>query len=253
MATAALLLALAKRQPPAPLAASLFGWMLIMASDSALIVPVICGGADAGASGLETTLALNAPGTLILAWLAMLLAMMPPLLAGPIAHLTLRSLKRRRFRAVAMFVAGYGALWLAAAPALVVVAIAARWFATVTGLPVLAAAAMIALGWQATPFKQLALNRCHRLPRLSAFGAKADLDCLRYGAASGVWCVGACWALMVLPLVGEWHLPLMAAVMLIALLERSRLARPARWGFKVPPLFVEAFGGLRPNRIGSIP
>jgi hypothetical protein len=39
----------------------------------------------------------------------MLLAMMSPLLAGPIAHIRLRSFKRRRFRSLAVFLIGYGA------------------------------------------------------------------------------------------------------------------------------------------------
>ena len=231
MAIGALLIALLRRQPPALLAASVFGWIALLVLDRMLILPAICGGAS---TGFELTLAVTPPGVLVLAWFAMLLAMMSPLLAGPIAHVRLRSFKRRRFRSLALFLTGYGAVWFAAAPLLVAAAYAIRLLAQAIALPAFVVAAVIVLIWQAAPIKQICLNRCHRLPRLSAFGPEADVDCLCYGLATGVWCVGTCWGLMLLPLVADHlHLPVMAAVAMVALIERARLARPARWGFAV--------------------
>ena len=231
MVDRALLIALVRRQPRALLAASLFGWIALTVLDRMLILPAICGASVASAD-IALTLAVTPPGALMLAWLATLLAMMSPLLAGPIAHVRLRSLKRRRFRALVMFLAGYGAVWLAAAPVLLALVDALRLLAQAVALPALVLAVLVMLIWQAAPAKQISLNRCHRLPRLSAFGVAADCDCLRYGAATGVWCVGTCWGFMVLPLVADsMHLPLMAVLAMIALIERARLARPARWGF----------------------
>jgi predicted metal-binding membrane protein len=48
---------------------------------------------------------------------------------------------------------------------------------------------------------------------------------LGYGLTSASWCIAACWAMMLMPLVGRSaHLWLMAAVFPIAL--RERYARP---------------------------
>lgn len=234
MTHGAVLIALVRRQPPALLAASVLGWIALLLLDRMLIVPAICGASVASAD-IALTLAVTPPGVLVLAWFAMLLAMMSPLLVGPIAHVRLRSFKRRRFRSLAMFLIGYGAVWFAAAPLLVAAAYAIRLLVQTIALPAFVVAFVVVLIWQAAPVKQICLNRCHGLPRLSAFGTEADVDCLRYGLATGVWCVGTCWGLMLLPLLAaNMHLPVMAAVAMVALIERARLARPARWGFAVP-------------------
>ena len=78
-----------------------------------------------------------------------------------------------------------------------------------------------ALAWQLSPAKQACLNRCHRRPRLAAFGWQAERDCLRFGMMSGVWCCGTCWGWMFATVAaGRWHLPVMAACMACMLLER---------------------------------
>ena len=60
------------------------------------------------------------------AWALMLVAMMLPTLVQPLYHIRLSSFSRRRMRASALFVAGYGAVWLAAGGGLWVLARAAR-------------------------------------------------------------------------------------------------------------------------------
>lgn len=86
-----------------------------------------------------------------------------------------------------------------------------------------------------SPAKQRCLNRCHRLPHLAAFGWPARRDALGFGLSHGAWCVGACWLLMLLPmLTARGHLALMAAVMLFLLAERlERPAAPA-WRWRAP-------------------
>jgi predicted metal-binding membrane protein len=245
MANAAVPVALARQQPPVLLAVSVTGWLLLVALDQSLRVPALClssptlGAAVSG--GFAAAFALNSPALLMLSWLAMLLAMMPPLLAQPIAHLWLRSLSRRRGRAIALFVAGYGAVWMTAGVLLITLVIALSLIANMTGLPVLLAAAAVVIPWQAAPPRQWSLNRCHRRPRLSAFGARADLDCISYGVTHGLWCVGACWALMLVPLaVPGAHLPLLALLSLVLVMERLAQARPACWTFRILPGLTEA-------------
>lgn len=224
------------RLPPALLAASLAGWAALMVLDQSLLLPTICGGGSLVGVTFVAALTTNPPTALLVGWLAMVLAMMPPLLAMPITHLWRRSLNRRRHRAMILFTCGYGVLWLAAAVPLTAAAIALRVVTATSIPPAAAVAVLMALVWQAVPLKQLCLNRCHRQPRIGAFGLKADADAFRFGITHGLWCVGACWPLMLLPLAAATtHLPLMGAVMLVLFAERLRLPQPARWGFSLPP------------------
>jgi predicted metal-binding membrane protein len=166
--------------------------------------------------------------------------MMPPLLSGALLHVWHRSLARRRHRAVLLFVVGYGAVWLAASLPLLVMTVlwdgiagSSAWWPTVF-------AVALAVAWQATPIKQICLNRCHGRPPLATFGLAAEADALRYGAHHAMWCVGACWALMLPPLTGTgpWHVVLMLAVTFVALVERVRAPEAVRWGAALPALPV---------------
>jgi predicted metal-binding membrane protein len=183
----------------------------------------------------------------------MWLAMMAPLLSQPLAHLWHRSLARRRIRAIAIFVAGYGAVWLAAGIVLTIAAVLLESMASLTGVPAFAAAVAIAIAWQLFPGRQICLNRCHRVPRLSAFGIAADIDCLGYGFAAGVWCVGSCWALMLLPLAaGAMHLPVMAGISVVLIGERMTPPRLVRWGIALPPVLGDTLNRIWPNRVSAV-
>ena len=228
------------------LAASFGGWLLLFVLENAFALPALCrptGGGYAAGRGLEAVLGSN-PASFVLLWGAMLLAMMAPLLAPPLLHVWRRSLTRRRVRAVALFLLGYAVVWVAAGSLLAAGAFTLGSVAQAAGLPPLAIAALVLVGWQATPVKQISLNRCHGRPPLAAFGLRAEADALRYGANHGVWCVGACWAFMLLPLAtdGLLHWTMMVLVMLIAIVERARVPGAARWGAAWPGLPQLRFG-----------
>jgi predicted metal-binding membrane protein len=160
-----------------------------------------------------------------IASLAMIVAMMSPLLARPLSYIWHRSLGRRRLRAVSLFIAAYLAVWMIAVALLQLVA---------AGLVAVAGGWIVAFGllllWHAAPVRQTALNRCHGLPNLSAFGWRADGDAFRFGFTTGVWCVGACWAAMLLPMVlASGHLLAMPVVAAFLLLERQLPGRAPRW------------------------
>jgi predicted metal-binding membrane protein len=227
---------LAERQPRALILASLTGWLAVLAMHSMLLVPELCSSNDISAERLRAIGALNPPAMLMLDWCAMLLAMMPPLLGEPLAHLRRRSLARRRARAISAFVAGYGAVWLAAGIILLAAAMAIAAAATAMGVPVLLAVGGIAVAWQMTPARQICLNRCHWLPRLSAFGFAADRDCVSFGLAHGFWCAATCAPLMLPPLVApQVHLPLMALLSACLMLERMAPAQPEVWSLRLLP------------------
>jgi predicted metal-binding membrane protein len=167
-------------------------------------------------------------------WLLMLSAMMMPLIAAPLRHVRERSFAHRRSRAIFLFVVGYYAVWMIAGMGLQVMALAAQLAASDT-LVCLALSASAATLWQVSPAKQWCLNRCHRRPQLAAFGAPADRAAFGFGLAHGAACVGACWALMLLPLsAGQAHVLTMLAVMVFAFAERLEDAAPLAWRWHGP-------------------
>ena len=134
-----------------------------------------------------------------------------------------------------LVVLGYFAVWMTAGFALLTIAAALGLFAAL-GLPALTIAAALAALWQAGPLRQRALNRCHRVPQMSASGAKADRDCIRFGVTHGLWCAATCSPLMLLPLTSPaFHLPLMFVVSAWLVLERTLPPRRPSWTFRILP------------------
>ena len=135
---------------------------------------------------------------------------------------------------MSLFVIGYGAVWMIAGMGLQVVAPAVQLAVSDTPM-CLALSAVAAMLWQISPAKQWCLNRCHRRPQLAASGAPADRAALEFGLSHGAACVGACWALMLLPLfVGQGHILAMLAVMVFAVAERLENAAPLAWRWRGP-------------------
>mgnify|MGYP003694204989 CR=1 FL=1 len=125
------------------------------------------------------------------------------LLAQPLLHLWVRSLARRRMRAIGAFLVAYFAVWLAAGPVLLAIT------PSPSAWPPKAAALTGRSRWPSCSpscgasapsgrSASTAATSC-RGSRRSAWPPTAD--CLLFGARTGAWCVGACWALMVVPLV----------------------------------------------------
>ncbi len=182
----------------------------------------------------EHVQAQSEPGPLALGWAVMLAAMMGPMLIAPVRHVRDSSFARRRARASALFVLGYGAVWMAGGLLLMAMELALR-IATPEPAIGIALVFAIALVWQASPTKQRCLNRCHAHPELAAFGTAADLDALRFGWKHGVWCAGSCWALMLAPLmVSRGHVTVMAGVTLWLSAERLDRPMPVGWRLRAP-------------------
>jgi predicted metal-binding membrane protein len=136
-------------------------------------------------------------------WVVMMAAMMLPS-AVPATALYARLARDRTALAPFLFAAGYLAVWASAG--VVAFGVAAtgthlpdgaldwdrggRWLA---GVALLCAAA-----YQLTPLKEACLARC-RAPLGLLLGSwrPGCLGGFRLGMASGAWCAGCCWALMV--------------------------------------------------------
>jgi len=166
-------------------------------------------------------------GAFLLAWAAMMTAMMFPAIS-PIVRLYGRTKAKGRIAPLLAFLAGYTVLWAAlGVPGYVgwrvlmdPVAEGRPWAGRLAGVVLIAAAV-----WQITPVKSLCLRHC-RSPKscFLRFGRSVarPVDAFYRGVAHGLYCVGSCWALMaVLVAVGTMNLAWMAALALLILLERN--------------------------------
>jgi predicted metal-binding membrane protein len=167
-------------------------------------------------------------------WAVMIMASMSPILRGAVHHVHTRSLVARRGRAIAMFLGGYAISWMVIG----VVAHALGTALRTTGLEanvLPALALLVALGWQVSPLKQRCLNECHAHPALAPFGIGADLAALRFGLSHGIWCVGTCGVLMLLPtLLPGGHLLTMVAVTTWVAAERMDGPAIPTWHCRYP-------------------
>ncbi|MER8640184.1 DUF2182 domain-containing protein [Mesorhizobium sp. M1365] len=192
----------------------------------------LCG--DLSRVALKDFPALLDPETIIAlfsGWLAMLAAMMPPLLLQPLNVVWRLSPRTRRARAVALFCTSYLTIWAALGPLLISAAISMRSLLGLAALPAAMAASMV---WSASPLCQAMRNRCHRTRHVGAVGIAADCDCLIFGLTYGLTCAGVCWPWMVAVMtVGKGHTMAMAATAVILFADRSAFPACSRW--QAPP------------------
>lgn len=161
----------------------------------------------------------------MLGMVAMVIAMMLPLTLANVRHVALSSLWRRRHRAIAAFLAGYLAVWIA-----VQAGITMGWklLASLAGWKVaVGAAVVLAALWELSPARVRRLRRCHRTVPLAPRGWRADGDCALYGVTTGLSCAAMCWALMAACAAFSHSLPVMAVLFGVQLSGRyQRRPRP---------------------------
>lgn len=217
------------------LAISAFAWGALAAGMGTCVpgVHILCSAMGNGVvtmtASLSVLLALNPPSALAAGWALMLVAMMSPLVIPEIHHIRFTSLARRRARSIALFVAGYGGVWMLCGTVLTGAELLALALAPGSYIPT-TVAVLITCVWQASPLKQYCLNKCHQNWPLRVFGLEADLDAFRFGWTHGLWCAGSCGGLMLLPmLLPEGHLMAMAAVAALVFCERLEDPELPRW------------------------
>lgn len=159
-------------------------------------------------------------------WVVMTVAMMVPLVSGPLRAVALRSLWCRRHRAMALFLIGYVAVWLIAGVAAVLATRTSGVFPN--SAPLTAAVGfLLAAAWHDLPLRRRALTSCHFTMPIAPSGWKADADCLRYGCGIGRRCVVSCWALMLACALAR-HSP-------VAMLCTAALMLTERFAFRPRP------------------
>lgn len=166
-------------------------------------------------------------------WGLMSVAMMLPVALPAVRHVGLNSIRRRRQRAMALYVAVYVGIWVGFG---IIVLVGERWLRDAADLDsrvLLAFALAVAAGWQVTRFKRRALFQCRRTVPLPPVGLKADAGCARFAVRQGWRCVTSCWALMtVMAIVGHDGIVVMAAMSALIMMEEltrvgRRLLRPS--------------------------
>ncbi len=162
----------------------------------------------------------------LVAWVAMMAAMMLPAIV-PVARLYARAAARGTVAPVAVFLAGYAAIWTAMGlPAFFIwqrlegpLADASPTAGRIAGVVLVAAAI-----YQLSPLKAVCLRHC-RSP-LSFFlqhgkNLHRPAGAVAAGARHGLYCLGCCWMLMaVLVAFGTMQLRWMAVLATLIMVEK---------------------------------
>ena len=161
-------------------------------------------------------------------WIVMMVAMMFPAIV-PVVLLFDRW-RRTRHRSVAAsvsFVAGYMVVWGAAGVLVyaALVAIETQVPNSETAVRLGGVSLVLAGAYQLTPLKTICLSKCRSpLSLVMEYGPRLGRGLrgpLQVGVAHGAYCLGCCWALMVVLIVlGLMNLGWMAAVSALILVEK---------------------------------
>lgn len=166
-------------------------------------------------------------------WWIMMVAMMIPS-AAPMV-LTVAAVARRQssparpLAMVSAFVAGYLVVWGAFSLAATLL----QWgleallllspMAMASTTPVFAGVVLVAAGiYQLSPMKHACLGRCrHPVGFIATHWRPGSRGAFRMGLVHGLWCLGCCWALMLLLFVGGvMNLVWVAGIALYVLVEK---------------------------------
>ncbi|RWC56670.1 DUF2182 domain-containing protein [Mesorhizobium sp.] len=185
---------------------------------------------------LDASLGLQA-GALVLMWFLMAIATMLPSAAPMIrTYCEIADTARIKDQPVVhplVLVAGYLGVWLAASVMFAAMTLAAHAFASSGGMvdPVVGIAGaltlLIAGLYQFSGLKEACLKKCRNPFSIlfSNWSAKS-VQIFRLGVAQGLWCLGCCWALMlVMFAVGIMNVFWMALIGLFTLIEKQTASR----------------------------
>jgi len=190
-------------------------------------------------------------GAFVAVWTLMMAAMMLPSVA-PLASLYARSVRSSRIARLSMLVAGYLLVWAAAGVPAYALAWLTSWLDSNHPAAAHGAAIAVFAGcgiYQLTGLKDRCLAHCRSpfglLLRYGSFrGRTRDV---RVGAHHGAYCLGCCWALMlVLIAVGVMNIVAMVALAVVILVEKvsprgeliARLAGVAALGLAVATIWL---------------
>lgn len=204
----------------------LLGWALLM-RQTASPLPGISGAEYWAALCISAS---NAdPAALFGMWALMSAAMMLPTFVPALRVFSeLGSVRATNGLSMVALVAGYGAVWFAFSAFAATLQLGLARVAAMSGAgdlvaPWVAVGLLAAAGaYQFSPVKQACLAKCrHPLMFFIEHWAPGLGPALAMGVRLGVWCVGCCWLLMLLGLIGgAMNLLWMGAATLLMALEK---------------------------------
>lgn len=215
-------------------------WSVVMAED--MSGASMDDGIGMGMSAMDGHQMLSLGG-FVVAWLAMMTAMMFPAIV-PVVKLYARAAGAGRVAPMPFFVSGYLAVWGAMSlPAYLAWRSLMEpldegqvWAGRLAGAVLVAAAV-----WQLTPLKSMCLRHCRSpMSFFMRFGAAVSkpAGALRLGATHAAYCVGCCWALMaVLVAVGTMNLAWMLALSALIFVEKNARSGE-RWAMGAAMAFM---------------
>ncbi len=173
-------------------------------------------------------MAMMSAGLFLVTWLVMMVAMMFPSVAPMVlAYASVARARSEGYVPTAAFVLGYFVVWTAAGlvPLAVPQAVNQVWMTPPSWLPRVGGAAIIVAGiYQFTPLKYACLRAC-RSPLgfiLSHDFGRGLPSAVRAGASHGLYCLGCCWALMVvLAVIGLMNIAWMAVIAAVFFIEKN--------------------------------
>jgi len=185
-------------------------------------------------------------GAIVLMWWVMMAAMMLPSAAPAILLYARVRQMRRAERSVAqtwVFLVGYLILWLVFS----LLAAAAQQVVAGQSMAIESTAAkgsllIVAGAYQLSPLKSACLGEC-RAPAqfISRYWRPGWTGALRLGLLHGAYCVGCCWALMLLLFVGG-VMNLLWVVALAAIVAAEKLVPHGQWLARLTGITLIAWG-----------
>jgi predicted metal-binding membrane protein len=209
-----------------------------LAAREAVVLLILAAGAWAatlalarGMAGMTGTMGLGL-ASFVPVWTLMMAAMMLPSVT-PTATLYAKTMQRNRTARIAGLVAGYLAVWAAAGLPAFGLAWLAGWLtgthATVAHIMAVAVFAVCGI-YQLSNLKDRCLAHCRSpLGQLLHYGSyRGRLRDLRVGANHGAYCLGCCWAMMVILIaVGVMNVAAMVGLAAVVLAEKVSPRGPA--------------------------
>lgn len=182
-------------------------------------------------------------GAFVVAWIAMMAAMMLPAVL-PVVKLYGLAAARGRVAPVPFFVAGYLALWTTlAVPAYLAwrrlempLADGMAWAGRVAGATLLVAAV-----WQVSPLKSACLRHCRSpLGVFLRFGgdARRPSGAARMGLVHGAYCIGCCWALFAVLVAAASMSVLWLVVFTVLIVAEKNSASGERFALAAAPVLA---------------
>lgn len=188
----------------------------------------------------------------LIGWVAMMAGMMLPSAAPMVLLYRLSGIGPRGDLRTLVFASGYLLVWATVGLVAYAAAVASASLMPETRTVVAAAVLALAGVYQFTPLKDACLRTCRTPADFLVQNWRGGTGgALRLGLAHGVYCLGCCWALMlVLVVAGSMGLPWVVAIALVVFAEKLLpRGRAFGRGIGVTLLAGAALLALRPDLV----